>query len=82
MAKEKKAVYRMIPNLIEHYPTCVTQVKGSRCSLTGKELTVEVQGDNQQPPKKITVPAATQEQLKYLLEVEKHPFIELVEIEE
>lgn len=64
------------------YPNAITQVNGVRVALCGNDIQVEKPGTDAKAPEKFTVKAATQAQLKYLYEVEKHPAIEAYEEKE
>ena len=61
------------------YPDAVTTVKGESVALGGKEVVRVLPGNAARPETTRRARAATQEELKYLYEIEKHPFIEEVE---
>jgi hypothetical protein len=61
------------------YPHAVTIVDGVAVAFAEKDLIVEKPGTLHEPPKKRVYPAITQDGMKYLFEVEKHPAIEVVE---
>jgi hypothetical protein len=75
--------YQVKPGFLFKNPDAVTLVKrpGGKVSvaLSGKEITVQIDGDKTSPPMTKRIPGATQDDLKYLFEIEKHPFIEEVE---
>lgn len=68
--------YRLTQYAQNNFETLVTLVNGAPVSLTGKEVVSERPGKKDKPPVKVTARPATQAELKYLFEVEKHPFIE------
>ncbi|MGL4598164.1 MAG: hypothetical protein ACRCYO_11565 [Bacteroidia bacterium] len=70
--------YQARPYYIAQHPDSVTLVNGEAVALSGKDITVKTEGTATHPPTTRIIKGATQEQLKYLLETEKHPFIELV----
>jgi len=75
--------YQVKPGFLLKNPEAVTLVKRSNgkipVALSGKEITVELRGNKSGPPVMKKIAGATQEDLKYLFEIEKHPFIEEVE---
>lgn len=68
--------YRLTQWARNNYETLVTLVNGAPVSLTGVEVVNERPGKKDKPPVKVTARPATQADLKYLFDVEKHPFIE------
>lgn len=89
VAKVKK--YRMNARAAYQYPDAVTLVPSDLTQRVGgntqsvsvamgtKALTRELPATKERPKTTITVQPATQEQLKYLYEIEQHPFIEMYE---
>lgn len=73
--------YRVNPKFREKFPNAVTLVDGVSVTFSNKDLIVETPGTLNDPPKRRVIPAMTQEQMKYLKEVENHPAIEIVEPE-
>lgn len=75
--------YQVKPGFLYKNPEAVTLVKrpGGKIAvaLSGKEITLQIGGDKSLPPMTKRIPGATQDDLKYLFEIEKHPFIEEVE---
>lgn len=76
--KAKGRTYRMKAFFLEKYPHAVTLVEGRCVALCGEPITVQVQGSEYNPPKTLSIPGATQAELKYLFDVEGHPMIEKV----
>jgi hypothetical protein len=78
--------YRVKATFAAKKPDAVTLVTRGNdkiaVALIGKDITVELKGTKSGPPITRTVPGATQEDLKYLFEIEKHPFIEEYESNE
>lgn len=74
-----KKKYQMRPADLAKYPDAVTLVNGVAVALGGKEIVLNKPGTKEHPPRIRKVRPATQEELKYLLEEEKHPFIEEIE---
>jgi len=77
--RQAKTIYRMRGKFLQRYPHAVTLVKGKRVALCGESVTVEVPGSRHKPPEILTVPGATQAELKHLLEIDGNPMIEKVE---
>lgn len=75
--------YQAKAAFLQKTPDAVTLVKRGNdrvsVALSGKDVTVERAGTKSGPPISRTVKGATQEDLKYLFEIEKHPFVEEVE---
>lgn len=73
--------YKLKP-IFDKFPQLTTVVfdqnkKPKSVSLTGKSTVAEKGGDKGGPPQKITIPAATQSEMKQLFDA-GHPFIEQV----
>jgi hypothetical protein len=77
---EAKA-YRISPLYRIQHPRSVTVVNGAGVVLSDEDLVHEEEGTLAHPPRKRTYRAATQEDLKYLFEVEGHPAVEKIEQE-
>jgi hypothetical protein len=72
------ATYKVNDKFAAKYPNAVTLVDGVGVAICGKDLEIETPGTAQRPPSKRVIKAATQAQLKYLYDTEKHPAIEVV----
>ena len=70
--------YRMTAWAAKKWPTAVTSVNGQTVAIGPEPVTVTMAATKDGPEKKRTVPAATQEQLRWLFMNEAHPFIEEV----
>lgn len=69
----------MRPLFLAKYPDATTLVNGVSVALCGNKVTSKIPGNQAGPPTERTVRGATQSELKYLFEVERHPFIEEIE---
>lgn len=74
------AKYAVDPAFAISYPNAVTLVDGVSVALSGKDTTITKPGTATHPPSTRTVKGASQAQLKYLFEVERHPNV--IEIDE
>ena len=72
------ATYKVNDKFAAKYPNAVTLVDGVGVAICGKDIEIETPGTAQRPPSKRVIKAATQAQLKYLYDAEKHPAIEVV----
>lgn len=75
--------YQVKTSFLDKKPDAVTLVKRESgfvaVALGGKDITVQVGASKSGPPVTRTVKGATQSDLKYLFEIEKHPFVEEVD---
>lgn len=75
--------YQVKAAILEKNPDAVTLVKRESgrvaVALGGKDITVQVGASKSGPAITRTVKGATQIDLKYLFEIEKHPFVEEVD---
>ena len=67
--------YRVKQDASDAYPQLFTLVNGKRVTLHGRSETVWTDATKARPKQQVTIPAATQADLKILFE-EKHPFVE------
>lgn len=74
-------IYRVKPLFRKQYPNAVTIVGGVGVVLADDDLIVDAPGTLTHPPKSCMYRAVTQDDLRYLFEVERHPAIEIVESE-
>lgn len=74
-----KKKYQMRPADRAKFPDAVTLVNGVAVALGGKEIVLNKPGTKLSPPSVRKVRPATQAEMKFLFEEEKHPFIEEIE---
>ena len=67
--------YRVKQEALDNNPQMFTLVNKKRVTLHGKPETVWIDATAAKPKQQITIPAATQAELKILFE-QKHPFVE------
>lgn len=71
--------YQMRAQMLAKYPNAVTLVNGVSVALGGKEVVNIKPANASGPAVERKVRPATQAELQYLFETEKHPFIEEIE---
>lgn len=77
--------YRIKPEYLDKYPVLVTTVPlpgggVKSISLTGKSVVVEKPATAKSPPERITIPAATKQEME-AIHMAGHPFTEAFEPE-
>lgn len=68
-----KFIYGVDPWILKNNPRLATQINGVTVSLTGKPFDAEYPADQNGPARTVTIPAATQEQMKALYEQGNNP---------
>ncbi|MGL6008479.1 MAG: hypothetical protein ACRC1D_03405 [Culicoidibacterales bacterium] len=75
---ENEFIYKVKDSFKKEYPNAVTLIDGVGVVLSENDFTEETTGTLSDPPKTRVFRAATQEDLKHLYEVDKHPEIEKI----
>lgn len=75
---ENEFIYKVKDSFKKEYPNAVTLVGGVGVVLAENDFIEETTGTLSEPPQKRVFRAATQEDLKRLYEVDKHPEIEKI----
>lgn len=75
-----KYIYGIDPWILKNSPRLATQINGVTVSLTGKPFETEYPADHTGPARTVTIPAATQEQLKALYEQGNNPIYTRTEV--